>query len=138
MQPNDPNIERQEIETGDMYVARKLRQFASRLHVLLARRSTRDGQAESRILYALSETLMHLLDLRFVFARLHPVTQGAPRDHLSITSHYRDRTERSSLAAALEPWLARAATSDLSPGQLRIGAETVTLTSLSSRSKIIP
>jgi len=138
MQPNDPNSESQEIETGDMYVARRLRQFASRLNALLARRASADAQSDSRILSALSDTLMHLLDLRFVFARLHPMTHGAPRDHLSINSHYRDRTERSSLAAALEPWLSRASTSDLRPSQLQIGAETVTITSLSSRSKIIP
>jgi signal transduction histidine kinase len=136
MQPNDPKIETQEIQTGDLYVAQQLRQFTHQLNHL-ARGSARDGQSDSRILTALGETLMRLLDLRFVFARLHPRTQGAPRDHLSVNARYRDRTERTSLAVALEPWLS-AATADLSPGQLQVGNETVTITSLSSRSKIIP
>ena len=91
------------------------------------------------ILRPLCESLLHLLDLRFVFARLHPTASGAaPVDHLSIDKRYRARLGRMNLPVALEPWLSGVPTSDLSPKQLRSGAETVAVTALSFRSKSIP
>src|SRR5579859_2750344 len=87
----------------------------------------------------LCDSLLHLLDLRFVFARLHPASRrSAPVDHLSIDERYRARLGRTSLPLALEPWLSGMPASDLSPKQLRLGAETLTVTALNFRSKIIP
>jgi signal transduction histidine kinase len=91
------------------------------------------------ILRPLCESLLHLLDLHFVFARLHPTAAGtAPVDHLSIDKRYRARLGRMDLPVALEPWLSGIPVSDLSPKQLRSGAETVAVTALSFRSKSIP
>ena len=91
------------------------------------------------ILRPLCDSLLHLLDLRFVFARLHPMATGAaPVDHLSIDKRYRARLGRMNLPVALEPWLSGAPASDLSPKQLRSGTETVAVTALSFRSKSIP
>ena len=90
-------------------------------------------------LHTLCESLLQLLDLRFVFARLHPASGGsAPVDHLSIDERYRARLGRMNLPVALEPWLSGLPPSDLSPKQLRLGTETLAVTALNFRSKIIP
>lgn len=139
MQPKDPKIDGQGNNPRDMTAARQLRRFMSDFGTTLARRPAPDPQPGLPILGALGESLLNLLDLRFVFVRLHPTAQGAAAgDHLSIDNRYRARIRRTSLAVALEPWLSAAPASDLSPGQLRVGAETFTITSLSFSSKIIP
>jgi signal transduction histidine kinase len=91
------------------------------------------------ILASLCDSLLHLLDLRFVFGRLHPTARrSAPIDHLSIAKRWRARTGRTHLPVALEPWLTGHSSPDSSPGHVRLGAETVMVTALSFRSKIIP
>lgn len=138
MQPNDSKIDSQGISPQETNTAWHLLQFLHDFGATLARRPPTDGRSGSPIPGTLAEALLHLLDLRFVFVRLHPISGGAPNDHLTVHGRYRTRIERKSFTVTLEPWLSRTPTSDLRPRRLRIGAETVTVTSLSLGSRIIP
>jgi signal transduction histidine kinase len=138
MQQNDPKIESHGNNHPETHTARQLLQFLNDFGAALARRPAGEGRADSSIPGALAEALLHLLDLSFVFLRLHATSTGAPGDHLSIHKRYRTRIARASLTVTLEPWLSRVPTPDLRPGPLRIGNQTVTIISLSLGSRIIP
>lgn len=81
---------------------RRLEEFASQLRSLQGQ-----GPLASLEVEPLCNRLLHLLDLRFVFARLTATAQAARRDIVGIHHRYSDRIEPGALAAVLEPWLAR-------------------------------
>jgi signal transduction histidine kinase len=139
MQPKDLKMDSQGNNPRETLATRQLRRFMSDLGATRRPRPARDQPSGGPILGTLGDSLLHLLDLRFVFIRLHATAQGtATDDHLSIDNRFRTRMGHTNLAVELQPWLSGTSATDLSPERVRLGTEAVTLTTLSFKSKIIP
>jgi signal transduction histidine kinase len=138
MQQNDPKIESQGNNPQETHPTWQLQQFLHDFGATLARRPATGGQPDTPIPAVLADALLNLLDLSFVWVRLHATAGGTSSDYLSVHRRYRTRIARANLAAQLESWLSPAPTSDLSPGLLQMGNQTVTITSLSLGSRIVP
>ena len=77
--------------------------FVTDLGSIGALRSTWDRHSSDSIIATLAAALLRMLDLRFVFVRLHDTTRNLPRDFLRVDSRYPIGND--DITVALQPWL---------------------------------
>jgi PAS domain S-box-containing protein len=103
----------------------RLERFAGQLRSLQAH-----CHATDRGVGALCGTLLRMLDLRLVFARIRSAVGSLHRDIVSIEHRYSDRVDLPALTAALEPWLARSPEATPTLQYLPVGPDVLSITVL--------
>lgn len=103
----------------------RLERFASQLRSLQAH-----AHATDRGVGALCDTLLRMLDLGLVCARIRSAVGSLNRDILSINDRYSDRLQVPALTAALEPWLTRSPEAGATFRYPPIGPEVLSITAL--------
>ena len=111
----------------------RLEQFADQLRSLQAH-----GRSGTPGVGALCDTLLRMLDLRLVFARIRTAVGSLHRDIVSINHRHSDRIQTPALVAALEPWLERRPDAGQSLEYAPIGPEALTITVLEFGSRSAP
>jgi C4-dicarboxylate-specific signal transduction histidine kinase len=81
--------------------------FVTDLGVIGALRSAWDRHSSDSIVDTLATALLRMLDLRFVFVRLHDTTRELSHDFLRLDRRYRIGNE--DITVALQPWLSEGA-----------------------------